>query len=97
VFGSGEDIRSDDGLKQACELGISEMNAIERLEVLAKVVLQRGAVTDVRAIGVLELSQFSGPARYGFLLWSLLFILGVHPWKRGYTGKSTQSMEYTMR
>src|SRR5690606_17281681 len=57
VLGSSKDIRGDDGLEQACEFGIGEMNSIERLEVLAKVLLQSGAVADIRTIGVLQIFQ----------------------------------------
>lgn len=56
VLGGRKGIGRDDGLQQAGEFAISQMNAVERLEVLAKVVLQRGAVADIRTVGVLESS-----------------------------------------
>ena len=57
-LGSGEDIWGDDLVKQAGELGISEADAIERLEFFPEVLLQRGAVGDVATIFVFEAAEF---------------------------------------
>ena len=54
--GGGEDVGRDDLVEQALELGVGEADAVERLELLAEVLLQRGAVADVRAIFVLKVA-----------------------------------------
>jgi hypothetical protein len=43
------------------------MDAIQRLEVLAEVCFQRGAVADVRAVGVFELDKFLDQGLFDFL------------------------------
>jgi hypothetical protein len=43
------------------------VNAVERLEVLAEVGFQRGAVADVRAVGVFEVAQFLDQGLLDFL------------------------------
>ena len=55
MFGGGEYIGGDNALQQAGEFGIGEMDAVERLEVLAEVGFQRGAVANVWAVFVLEI------------------------------------------
>ena len=50
----GEDIRGDDLVEQAGELGIGEADAVEGFELFAEVFLQRGAVGDVRAVFVFQ-------------------------------------------
>ena len=67
VLGGGEDIWGDDFLQQAGELAFCQVYAVERLEFLAEVLLQRGAVTDVRAIDVFEISQFFEQCVFDFL------------------------------
>ena len=56
MLGGGEDIRGDDLVEQAGELAVGEVDAVEGLELLAEVLLQRGAVADVRAVFVFEAS-----------------------------------------
>jgi len=56
-LGGGEDVGADDFGQQALEFIISERDPVERLEFLAEVGLQRGAVADVGAIGVFEIDQ----------------------------------------
>ena len=53
--GGGEDVGGDDLVEQALELAVGERDAVERLELLAEVLLQRGAVADVRAVGVFKI------------------------------------------
>jgi len=67
VFGGGEHLRGDDTIQQAGEFGVGEMNAIERLEVLAEVDFQRGAVADVRTVSVFEIAQFLDHGLFDFL------------------------------
>ena len=60
--GGGEDIRGDDFLKQAGELAIGEVYAVEGFEFLAEIPLQGSAVSDVRAVGVFQIHQLSDEA-----------------------------------
>jgi hypothetical protein len=53
-LGGGEHIGCDDLVEQAGELGIGEADAVQRLELFAKVLLQRGAVGDIAPIFVFE-------------------------------------------
>jgi hypothetical protein len=53
-LGSGEDIRCNDLIEQAGELGICEADPVQGFEFLAEVFLQRGAVADVFSVFVLE-------------------------------------------
>jgi hypothetical protein len=53
----GEDIRGDDFIEQSCELGVGQADAVQGLELLAEVLLQRGAVADVPAILVFEVLE----------------------------------------
>jgi hypothetical protein len=55
--GGGEDVRGDDRFQQPVELGIGQSDAIERLEFLAKILLQRGPVVDVGTDDVFEAPQ----------------------------------------
>ncbi len=73
VLGGGEDVRGDDLIQQAGEFGVGEMDAVQGLEILAEVVLQRGAVADVRAVGVFEIAQFFDQCLFDFLLCHELF------------------------
>ena len=56
--GGGEDVGRDDFVEQAGELAVGQVDAIERFEFLAEILLQRGAVADVRAVFVLEVLEF---------------------------------------
>ena len=62
VLGGGEDIGRDDLVEQAGELAIGEVDAVEGLELLAEVLLQRGAVADVGAVFVLEALELADEA-----------------------------------
>lgn len=57
-FGGGVDIGSDNGIEEAGELGIGEVNAVEGLEVLAEIDFEGGAVVDIGAVGVAEILEF---------------------------------------
>ena len=57
----------DDAIQQTGEFAVSEMNAVERLKVLAEVTFQRGTVADVRAVGVFEIAQFLNQGLFDFL------------------------------
>ena len=48
--GGGEDVRGDDLVEQTLELAVGQRDAVQGLELLAEVLLQRGAVADVGAI-----------------------------------------------
>ncbi|SMH65925.1 protein of unknown function [Acidithiobacillus ferrivorans] len=67
-LGGGENIRSDDLIQQAGELGIGEADAVERFKVLAEIGLQRGAVADVIAIVVFEVLQGADEAVFDGVL-----------------------------
>ena len=56
--GGGEHVRRDDLVEQTLELAIGEVDAIQRLELLAEILFQRGAVTNVVTIGVFEIFKF---------------------------------------
>ena len=56
-LGSGENILCDDLDEKAGELAIGEADAIQSLELFAKILLQRSAVGDVRAVFVFELLE----------------------------------------
>ncbi len=58
VPGGGKDVRGNDLLLQAVKLAVGQMDAIEGLELLTEVVLQRRAVANVRAVAVFEIAQF---------------------------------------
>lgn len=80
-FGSLEDISVDDLITQSGEFGVGEADAVEGLELIAEVLVQRGLVTDVRAIAVLELLELfdnfllnlaffqSHPVTTSFVVW----------------------------
>jgi hypothetical protein len=53
VCGS-EDVRRDDLVQQSLELPICEVDVVERLELLADVFFQRGAVSDVLPVFILQ-------------------------------------------
>ena len=57
VFGAGENIRADDLIEQAGKLVIGESDAVERLELLAEILLQCLTVVDVRTVAVFEFFQ----------------------------------------
>ena len=67
-FGGGEDIGTDDPVEQAGELGIGQAAAVEGLELLAEVFLQRGAVGDVAAVIVFEFLELADEAVFDALL-----------------------------
>lgn len=76
ALGGLKDIGADDLIAQAGELGIGERNAIEGFELLAEVLLERGLVADVGAIGVFQRQE---------LVDQFLLDLGFfqsHPWCR---------------
>lgn len=53
-----KDIERDDLIQQSSKLGIHEIHPVERLKLFAEVLLQRGAISDVRSITVFEIAQF---------------------------------------
>lgn len=53
----GKDIRCCDLFQQSLELGIGELDAVERFKFLAEILLQRGTVADVGTVGVLEIFE----------------------------------------
>ena len=61
-FGSGKHIRRDDVIQQACKLGVGQLDTVERLELVAEVLFQRGAVADVGAVFVLQVLQLANEA-----------------------------------
>jgi hypothetical protein len=67
MLGGGEDVGGNDGIEQAGEFAVGEMDAVERLEVLAEVGFQRGAVADVLTVGVFEIAQFFDQGLFDFL------------------------------
>ncbi|MNC99260.1 hypothetical protein D3C83_174850 [compost metagenome] len=58
-MGSGEDVGSDDFVQQPGELGVSQPDVVEGLELFAKILLQRQPVANVRAMRVLEVRQLA--------------------------------------
>ena len=56
-LGGVVNVRCDDAIEQALEFAVGEFDAIERLELLAEIGLQAGAVADVGAVGVFEFAQ----------------------------------------
>jgi hypothetical protein len=52
--GGGKDIRGDYFFQQAWEFAVGEADAVESLEFFAEILLQRLAITDIRAIDVLQ-------------------------------------------
>jgi hypothetical protein len=70
---AGEHVGRYDILEEPRELGIGEPDLVERFELLAEIALQRLAVTDVGAVGVLERFQFLD--QLGF---DLLFCRDMH-------------------
>ena len=71
ALGVGEYAGADDLLQQA-RIAFCQVYAIERLELLAEVPLQRDAVADVEAIGVFEITQFVRAIRVRFFVLSLI-------------------------
>jgi hypothetical protein len=67
VFGGGEDVGGNNRVQQAVELAVGEVDAVQRLEMLAEVVLQRRTVADVRAVAVFEVTQFLDQGLLDFL------------------------------
>ena len=66
-LGSGENILCDDLDEKAGELAIGEADAIQSLELFAKILLQRSAVGDVRAVLVFELLEGADKAKLDVL------------------------------
>ena len=60
--GGREDVGGDNFFEQAGELGIGEADAVEGLEFLAEVLLQAGAVANVRAVCVFEADELLNEA-----------------------------------
>ena len=67
VPGGGEDVQGDDRLQQPVKLAVGEVDAVQRLEMLAEVLLQGGAIANVRAVGVFEITQFFNQGLFDFL------------------------------
>ena len=65
--GGGEDIRRDDVFQQAGELAVTQVDAVECLELLAEVALQCGPVPDVGAVFVLQVLQLADEAVFDLL------------------------------
>ncbi len=63
-LGAGEGVRADNALQQAGKFGIGEVDAVERLEFFAEVLLQRLTAADIRAAGVFEVLQFGEQALF---------------------------------
>jgi hypothetical protein len=72
--GGLEDIGADDVVAQAGELGVGELDLVQRLELGAEVLLQRGLVADVGAVAVFLVVDQLGDE----LLLDLAFLQG-HP------------------
>ncbi len=64
----GVDVWRDDLVEQQGELRIRQGDAVERLEVLAEVGLERDAVADVGAVLVLQLSKLVDPVPFELAL-----------------------------
>ena len=58
-FGGVKDIGVDDLVAQAGEFGIGEADSVERLELVAEVLLQSGAVADVGAEAVFKVGELA--------------------------------------
>ena len=56
--GGGEDVGRDDLVEQAIELGVGQVDAVKRLELLAEVLFQRGAVADIWAVCIFKIPKF---------------------------------------
>ena len=67
-LGGGENVRADDFVKQAGELGIGEADAVEGIEFLAEVLFQRGAIGDVLAVFVFEFLERADEAVFDAVL-----------------------------
>ena len=63
-LGAGEGVGADNALQQAGKFGIGEVDAVERFEFFAEVLLQRLTVADIRAVGVFEVLQFGEQALF---------------------------------
>ena len=59
MFGGLEDVGVDDLITQTSKLSIGEADMVERLELVAEVLLQCGLVADIRAVGVFELFELA--------------------------------------
>jgi len=59
MAGSGKNVGCNDLLQQPVKLAVNEVDAVQALEMLAEVLLQRSAVADVRAVCVFEVGQLS--------------------------------------
>ena len=57
VLGGAKHVGADDLFLQPGKLGIRQMNPVKLLEFLAKIFLQRVAVTNIRAMRVFKLRQ----------------------------------------
>ncbi|SCZ84437.1 hypothetical protein NSMM_160027 [Nitrosomonas mobilis] len=57
MFGSGEHVWGDDRIQQAMELIAGEADAVERLELFAKVGLKLSPITDIGTVAVFEITQ----------------------------------------
>jgi hypothetical protein len=66
--GRGEDIGGDDLVKEARELAVREVDAVEGLELFAEVLLQRRAAADVGADFVFETAQLFDESQLDILL-----------------------------
>ena len=55
--GGGEDVGGDDFVQQALELVVGQLDAVQCLELLAEIRLERSAIADVGAVFVLQASR----------------------------------------
>ena len=66
--GGGEHIGGDDVVEQAFELGIAQVDAVERLEMLAEITLQGSAVANVVSVAVFQALQLANEAVFNLFL-----------------------------
>lgn len=64
----GEDVGSDDLVEKTLEFSVSELDAVEGLEMIAEVGFEGGAVTNVLAVDVFEIYQFTDQCFFEFVL-----------------------------
>lgn len=53
-----EHVGRDEFVQEPLELVVGELDVVQRLELLAEVLLQRGPIADVGAMEVLEVAEF---------------------------------------
>ena len=62
------DVRCDYAVEQTLKFAVGELDAVKRLEPLAKVGLKRGTVADIGAVGVFEITQLGDQIKLNLLL-----------------------------